>query len=101
MTTLVMTYRLTVFITVAQKNGRNCLLIYHIHPMRNTVKLFSCGYTTLYEALSVRLTNGPSCWSIGQSVMIKLESVKTRITAPAHLSPTGIGRVFGLVIRQF
>jgi len=29
--------------------------------------------------------------------MIELESVKTRISAPAHPSATGIGRVSGLV----
>ena len=30
-------------------------------------------------------------------MVIKLESVKMRISAPAHPSATGIGRVFGLV----
>ena len=35
---------------------------------------------------------------VGPSVMvIELESVKTRISAPAHPSATGIGRVSGLV----
>ena len=34
--------------------------------------------------------------SIGPSVVIELESVKTRISAPAHPSATG-GRVSGLV----
>ena len=33
-------------------------------------------------------------WSI---MVIELESVKTRISAPAHPSATGIGRVSGLV----
>ena len=37
-------------------------------------------------------------WSVGPSVMvIELESVKSRISAPAHPSATGIGRVSGLV----
>ena len=36
-------------------------------------------------------------WSVGRSVVIELESVKTRISAPAHPSATGIGRVSGLV----
>ena len=35
--------------------------------------------------------------SVGPSVMIELENVKTRISAPAHLSATG-GRVSGLVV---
>ena len=53
--------------------------------------LFSCGYATLWEALSVRR-------SVGRSVMvIELESVKMRISAPAHPSATGIGHVSGLV----
>ena len=34
---------------------------------------------------------------VGRSVVIELESVKTRISAPAHPSATGIGRVSGLV----
>ena len=31
-------------------------------------------------------------------MVIELESVKTRISAPAHTSATGIGRVSGLVL---
>ena len=34
---------------------------------------------------------------VGRSVVIELESVKTCISAPAHPSATGIGRVSGLV----
>ena len=34
---------------------------------------------------------------VGWSVVIELESVKARISAPAHPSATGIGRVSGLV----
>ena len=37
---------------------------------------------------------------VRRSVMIELESVKTRISAPAHPSPTGIGRVSGLVRKK-
>ena len=36
--------------------------------------------------------------SVGWSMVIELESVKTRISAPAHPSATGIGRVSGLVV---
>ena len=43
---------------------------------------------------SVRPSVGPS---VRWSVVIELESVKTRISAPAHPSATGIGRVSGLV----
>ena len=56
--------------------------------------LFSRGLATLLEALSVHRLVG---WSVGWSVVIELESVKTRISAPAHPSATGIGRVSGLV----
>ena len=53
--------------------------------------LFSPGHATLQEALSVRP-------SIGLWVMvIELESVKTRVSAPAQPSATGFGRVSGLV----
>ena len=38
--------------------------------------------------------------SVGRSVVIELERVKTRISAPAHPSATGIGRVSGLVIEK-
>ena len=34
---------------------------------------------------------------VGWSVVIEFESVKTRISAPAHPSATGIGRVSSLV----
>ena len=57
-------------------------------------QISSCGHAILQEALSV-------CQSVGPSVMIELESVKTRITAPAHPSATGVGHVSGLVIWQF
>ena len=60
--------------------------------------VFSRGQATLYEALSVRPSVGRLVGrSVGRSVVIELESVKTRISAPAHPSATGIGRVSGLV----
>ena len=43
---------------------------------------------------SVRRSVG---WSVGWSVTLESKSGKTRISAPAHLSATGIGRVSGLV----
>ena len=51
---------------------------------------------------SVRGFVHPSiCPSLGLSVMvIELESVKMRISAPAHPSATGIGRVSGLVLKE-
>ena len=65
---------------------------------------------SLYESLSVCPSVRPSvCPSVGPSfrrsvgpsvrwsVVSELESVKTRISAPAHPSATGIGRVSGLV----
>ena len=52
--------------------------------------LFSCGHATLRGFVRP---------SIGPSVMIELESVKTHISAPAHLSETG-GRVSGLVLHE-
>ena len=45
------------------------------------------GRYTLYEPTVVRL-------SVGPSVMIELESLKMRISAPAHPSSTGISRVW-------
>ena len=53
-------------------------------------------YKTLCPSVrpSVRPSVGPL---VRRSVMIELESVKTRISAPAHPSATGIGRVSGLV----
>ena len=36
-------------------------------------------------------------WSVGRSVTLESKSGKTRISAPAHPSATGIGRVSGLV----
>ena len=61
------------------------------------ITAFLVADTQLYKRL---------CWSVGPSVrrsvgpsvmVIELESVKTRISAPAHPSATGIGRVSGLV----
>ena len=59
--------------------------------------LFSCGHETLKEALSIHPSIRPSVcpsvqlsihpsirWHISPSVMIELDSVKTRISAPAH-----------------
>ena len=55
---------------------------------------FLVADTQLYKRL--RPSVGPFA---GRSVMvIELETVKTRISAPAHPSATGIGRVSGLVI---
>ena len=54
----------------------------------------------LYKRLcpSVRPSVRPLVgWLVGRSVVIELESVKTRISAPAHPSATGIGHVSGLV----
>ena len=54
--------------------------------------LFLVADTQLYKRLcpSVRPLVGPS-------VIIESKSEKTRISAPAHPSATGMGRVFGLV----
>ena len=49
----------------------------------NINQVFSCEYATLKEALSVRP-------SVRLSVGIELESVKTRISVPAHPSATGM-----------
>ena len=38
--------------------------------------------------------------TVGWSVTLELKSGKTRISAPAHSSATGIGRVSGLVFPQ-
>ena len=53
---------------------------------------FLVADTQLYKRLCPSV-----CPSVRRSVMIKLESVKTRLSAPAHPSATGIGRVSGLV----
>ena len=51
--------------------------------------------------ISIRGFVRPSVrWLVGWSVVIELESVKTHISAPAHPSATGIGRVSGLVVNQ-
>ena len=57
------------------------------------MKWFLVADTQLYKRL---------CPSVGRSVgrsveVIKSKSGKTRISAPAHPSATGIGRVSGLV----
>ena len=59
--------------------------------------LFLVADKRLYKRLcpSVRWSVGPL---VCRSVVIELESVKTRISAPAHPSATGIGRVSGLVL---
>ena len=65
---------------------------------------FLVACTRLYIPLcpSVRRLVGWSVgWLVGWSVVIELESVKTRISTPAHPSATGIGRVSGLVIFFF
>ena len=56
--------------------------------------IFLVADTQLYKSLcpSVRLLVG---WSVCEH---KSKSVKTRISAPAHPSATGIGRVSGLVL---
>ena len=60
-------------------------------------KTVSVADTQLYKRLC------PSVgWLVGPSVRPSVrehesKSVKTRISAPAHLSATGIGRVSGLV----
>ena len=60
------------------------------------MSLFLVADTQLYKRLCPSV--GPSIrWSVRPSMMIELESVKTRISAPAHLSATGIGRVSDLV----
>ena len=61
--------------------------------------LFLVACTRLYNPLCPSV--GPLVRrSVGPSVMvIELESVKTRISAPAHPSATGIGRVSGLVMQ--
>ena len=47
---------------------------------------------------SVRPSVRPSVgWLVGWSVTLESKSGKTRISAPAHPSATGIGRVSGLV----
>ena len=56
---------------------------------------------TLQPALSVCRSVGWSVgWLVGRSMVIELESVKMHISAPAHPSATGIGRVSGLVDSQ-
>ena len=56
--------------------------------------IFSCGHVTLKEALSVRPLVGRS---VGRSVgEHESKSGKTSVSAPAHPSATGIGRVSGL-----
>ena len=62
------------------------LMSYQFEAICGIRKVFSCGHVTLYKALFVR-------WSIRPSVVIELESVKKRISAPAHPSTTGIDRV--------
>ena len=54
--------------------------------------LFLVADTPVYKRL---------CPSIRPSVTIKSKSVKTCISAPAHPSATGIGRVSGLVYTNF
>ena len=62
----------------------------------NSMMRFLVAVTQLYKRLcpSVRP-------SVRPSVMIELESVKTRISAPAHPSATGIDRVSDLVLNCF
>ena len=62
-------------------NIRQCCVVFFV---------FSVADTQLYKSL---------CLSVGPSVREhESKSVKTRISAPAHPSATGIGRVSGLVI---
>ena len=68
------------------KLATRCFLHFYI------CNLFSCGHATLERGF-VRP-------SVRRSVMIELESVKTRISAPAHPSATG-GRLSGLVTVLF
>ena len=75
-----------------QHQTYNYVTAIHIH----TTVAFLVADTQLYKRLcpSVR-------WSVGWSVVIELESVKTCISAPAHPFATGIGRVSGLVFLTF
>ena len=59
--------------------------------------VFLVADTQLYKRLCPSV--GPLVrWSVGPSVVIELENVKTRISAPAHPSATDICRVSGLVV---
>ena len=59
---------------------------------RGDFSLFSCGHATLLVPLSVPPSLRPSIREH------ESKSVKTRISAPANPSATGIGRVSGLVL---
>ena len=55
--------------------------------------VFLVADTQLYKRLCPSVRR-----SVGPSVVIELENVKTRISAPAHPSATDICRVSGLVV---
>ena len=74
-------------------------IIQFVKKSKNDSKLDDFSFLVADKRLYKRLcpSVGPSVRRlVGRSVVIELESVKTRISAPAHLSATGIGRVFGL-----
>ena len=57
---------------------------------------FSCGHANLWGF--VRPSVG---WLVGRSVVIELESVKTRISTPAHPSATGMAVYPALFVALF
>ena len=66
--------------------------------MRHIFIIRTCTHFQLRTRNSIRGFVGPSVGpSVGPFVVIELEIVKTRISAPAHPSATGIGRVSGLI----
>ena len=93
------------FGTYDTKTICNVVHIYDRFDFFSLLYHFLVADERLYErlcpsvGLSVRWSVGPSvCRSVRWSVVIKFESVKTRIFAPAHPSATIIGRVSGLVL---
>ena len=68
------------------------VISFFFFPLIDNLIKFLVADAQLYKRLC------PSVgWLVGRFMVIELESVKTRISAPAHPSATGIGRVSGLV----